>query len=104
MLFCPKCGSILIPKEEGRKKRLTCSCGYSSKEEDDILLQENLKKDTKIEIIDSNIEVMPKTNEECPKCKHRQAYFWTVQTRAGDEAETRFFECVKCKYRWRDYR
>lgn len=102
-LFCPKCGSILIPKEDGRKKRLTCSCGYSSKEDEDILLQENFRKDRKIEVLDQNVEVLPRTEEECPKCKNKFAYFWTVQTRAGDEAETRFFECVKCKHRWRDY-
>ncbi|RLG67435.1 MAG: transcription factor S, partial [Methanobacteriota archaeon] len=33
----------------------------------------------------------------------KDAYFLPVQTRAGDEAETRFFECVKCKHRWRAY-
>lgn len=103
MLFCPKCGSILMPKEDGRKGRLVCSCGYSSKEEDDILLQESLKKEKRIEVLDSDVEVLPKTDEECPKCKHKKAFFWTVQTRAGDEAETRFFECEKCKHRWRDY-
>lgn len=104
MLFCPKCGSILMPKEDGSKKKLVCSCGYSSKEEDDILLQENVKNETKIEVVDSNVEVLPKVDEDCPKCTSNKAYFWTVQTRAGDEAETRFFECVKCKHRWRDYK
>jgi len=104
MLFCEKCGSIMIPKEDGKKKRLVCnSCGFSSKEDDDILLQENFKKEGKIEVMDLDVSVMPKTDEECPKCKHKRAYFWTVQTRAGDEAETRFFECVKCKHRWREY-
>jgi len=32
MEFCPKCGSILIPKKVGRSKRLAClRCGYKSK-------------------------------------------------------------------------
>ena len=46
---------------------------------------------------------MPLTDEECPKCKHGKAYYWLVQTRAGDEPETRFFRCEKCKHTWRDY-
>jgi len=24
------------------------------------------------------------------------------QIRAADESETRFFECVECKYKWRE--
>jgi len=27
-MFCPKCGSLLLPKKEGSKKILACSCGY----------------------------------------------------------------------------
>ena len=105
MLFCPKCGSMLIPKAEGNKKRMACSCGYSSKEKEDIVLQESLGKKEKIEIVQpEDIEIMPKVDEDCPKCHNKKSYFWTVQTRAGDEAETRFFECVKCKHRWREYR
>ncbi len=104
MLFCPKCGTILVPKAEGSKKKMSCSCGYSCKDKEDIKLQENLSKKGKIEVIEpSEVEILPKVDEECPKCKNRKSYFWTVQTRAGDEAETRFFECVKCKHRWRDY-
>ena len=40
---------------------------------------------------------------ECPKCGHRTAYFWLVQTRAGDEPETKFLRCEKCGHTWRDY-
>ena len=28
MLFCPKCGSIMMPKEIKGKKMLACSCGH----------------------------------------------------------------------------
>lgn len=105
MLFCPKCGGILVPKS--KKKRLGCKCGYTSKkkEKDGFVVKEkiNLKEEDKIEIIDKKIETHPKTNEECPKCGNNEAYYWTVQTRAADEAETRFFECTKCKNRWRAY-
>ena len=104
MLFCPDCGSILTPKEDGKKTALTCSCGYSNVEKEDILIQENVKKVSKIEVLEEKeVQTLPKTNEKCPKCAYKDAFFWSVQTRAGDEAETRFFQCVKCKHRWRDY-
>ena len=104
-IFCPKCGSILTPKEGARKNKLACSrCTYISKDKEDVKLQEKSEKAKKIEIMDENaLNAYPKIKAECSKCNNREAYFWTVQTRAGDEAETRFFECTKCKHRWREY-
>jgi DNA-directed RNA polymerase subunit M len=46
---------------------------------------------------------MPKTQVECAKCGHKEAYYWAQQTRASDEPETQFFECTKCGHRWRKY-
>lgn len=105
MLFCPKCGTILRPREDGKKTLLTCRCGYSSTEKEDILLQESIKSEKKIEIVkdDTDMDAHPKIKVECPKCSGKEAHFWTIQTRAGDEAETKFFQCTKCKYRWREY-
>ncbi len=32
MEFCPKCGTVLVPKKVGRSKRLACPrCGYKRK-------------------------------------------------------------------------
>ncbi len=106
MQFCPKCGSILIPEKKKNRTKLVCNrCNYKGKNASSIIIKEkvNLKREDKIEVIDKRIETLPKTKEECPKCKNDKAFYWTIQTRAGDEAETRFFECVKCKYRWRAY-
>lgn len=104
-LFCPKCGSILAPKETGKKVKLGCiRCSYIAKGNEDMKLQEKGEKVKKLEIVeDTSMKAYPKTKEECPKCACKEAYFWTQQTRAGDEGETRFFECTKCKHRWRDY-
>ncbi len=104
-MFCPKCGSILVPKEGARKTKMACpKCNYISKDKEELKLQEKGEKAKKIEVVDeSPMKTYPKTKEECPKCNNRTAYFWTIQTRAGDEAETRFFECTKCKHRWREY-
>ena len=104
MLFCSKCGSIMSPKEDGKKTYLVCSCGHNSLEKDDILMKESIRGAKKVEVLDDKSkQTMPKTKEECPECGHHTAYFWAQQTRASDEPETRFFECMKCAHRWRAY-
>ncbi|MBD3204073.1 transcription factor S [Candidatus Woesearchaeota archaeon] len=104
MMFCPKCGSLLVPKKENKKKILSCSCGYTNKKPKNIELKEVMKKPEKdLEPVDEDVEALPLAEAECPKCQHRKAYFWMVQTRASDEAETKFFKCEKCKHIWRDY-
>jgi len=103
MLFCPKCGSILKPgKKQGE---LECSgCGFKIKPKEQIKLVADKKKQTrKIEVVETEHEILPKTKEQCPKCKHNEAYYWLIQTRGADEAETKFLKCVKCGYVWRDY-
>jgi transcription factor S len=96
----------MVPKEEGKKRMLVCSCGYEQVEKEDILMKESVRNTKKLEVLDdSSRDSMPKTETECPKCGNKEAYFWTQQTRASDEAETQFFECVKqkCRHRWRTY-
>ena len=104
MIFCPKCGAILMPKRRSNKTYLHCSCGYSDRERKSVLIKEKSFIDKKkVEVVEKEIETSPKTKEECPKCNHKEAYYWLVQTRAGDEAETRFFRCTKCNAIWRSY-
>lgn len=104
MMFCPKCGSLLKTKQERGKTVMYCNCGFSSKDIDKVEIREKIKSDTKdIEIIENEVEAYPVVEAKCEKCGNDQAYFWTVQTRAGDEAETKFFKCTKCKHTWRDY-
>ncbi|MCF7910393.1 transcription factor S [Candidatus Pacearchaeota archaeon] len=102
MQFCPKCGAILIQKV----KNMGCPrCGYSSKEKSDLKTSEKMKKKEEVGVYSKKDEKMlPTVYEECRKCGNQKAYFWTVQTRAGDEAETKFFRCTKCEYTWREYR
>jgi len=98
MEFCPKCGSMLIWKKCNR-------CDYVSEKE--VKLETSQKIDPKKEIVcvnEGDHEIDPIVKIICVKCNHSEAYFWTKQTRAGDEAETRFFKCVKCKHTWREYR
>ena len=105
MMFCPKCGSILIPTKDGNKVIMKCSCGYSNKQNQPINIKEVINDKKKIEAVEEEVEVHPLTNEaECPKCGHKKAYYWEVQTRASDEPATKFLKCEKCKHIWRDYK
>jgi transcription factor S len=104
MEFCPKCGAVLVQK----KKRDGCPrCGYSAKSKGKVKLKvsEKLEEKKRINVIsEKDSEVHPIIEEQCPECKNKKAYFWTMQTRATDEAETKFFKCTKCGHTWREYR
>jgi len=109
MNFCPKCGSLMIPKREGNQTFLVCrKCGYkeipkgvSLREEKRI--EHSVKDKTIVVETPVEVKVLPKTRAECPKCGHNEAYWWMIQTRRADEAPTRFFRCTKCGYTWREY-
>ena len=101
MMFCEKCGTLIVPNE---KKQLKCSsCGYKSKQKSLVIKEKVNNKKPAIEIVDKTIETLPKTEVECPKCGNNQAFYWTAQTRASDEGETIFYKCIKCSNQWRDY-
>jgi len=101
MEFCPKCGAVLIQKV----KNFGCPrCNYSTKEKVKLKTSEKVEAKKEVPVIKKDTKTMPIVNEKCKKCGHEQAYFWTIQTRAGDEAETKFFKCLKCEHTWREYR
>ena len=102
MQFCPKCGAILVQK---RKNDGCPRCNYSAKGRTKIKTSEELDEKKEIPVVnEEDSDTHPIVNEKCKECKYPEAYFWTIQTRAGDESETKFFKCVKCKYTWREYR
>jgi len=103
-MFCPKCGSLLVPKKEDNKKLLGCSCGYKNADLGGAKIVENLRTKKEIPIIDrEDNDLLPLTDAKCPKCGHEKAFYWMIQTRASDEPETKFLKCEKCKHTWRDY-
>lgn len=103
MMFCPKCGSLLTQKRDGSKVFLGCSCGYVLKSGSLEVKEEVKSVSSEIEVVDSSEESLPETDADCEKCGNKVAYFWLVQTRAGDEPETKFLKCTKCNFTWRDY-
>lgn len=102
-MFCPKCGSILRVKKDSGKKVMACTCGYINRDAEKTKISETVKEKQEIGIVDQNVETLPLMDADCPKCAHKKAYYWLIQTRAGDEPETKFLRCEKCKHTWRDY-
>ena len=102
MQFCPKCGAILILK----KKNYGCPrCTYATKDKIEMKTSEKIEEQQAIGVVkEKDADTLPIVKEKCKKCGHEKAAFWTVQTRAGDEAETKFFKCTKCQHTWREYR
>jgi DNA-directed RNA polymerase subunit M len=102
MKFCPKCGAVLVQKG---KKDACPRCKYVSKDKTKISSSEKIGEKKEIMVISNkDAQVLPIVTEKCKKCGNDKAYFWTVQTRSGDEAETKFFKCTKCENTWREYR
>ena len=103
--FCPKCGSILMPKQERGKTVVVCKCGYrETAGEQAGKITESVKAPKPVSVIEEEVSIHPLVEETCPKCKHGKARFWTLQTRSADEPETRFYQCEKCKHTWREYK
>ena len=85
MEFCPKCGSMLMPKEGIIK----CACGYEkSLTKNDLDEQYRFEgeknKDLEVIVTDNNNVALP-----------------TTRIRSADEAPTNFIRCAKCGNTWR---
>lgn len=101
--FCSKCGAIVMGKKGEEVK--CAACGHINRPKHIVSLKEKIDKKEEKEILDSGagVEVHPTTKVECPKCANDEAYYFSKQMRAGDEPETQFFKCTKCKHQWRSY-
>ena len=102
MEFCTRCGGMILVKDN---KAACASCGLKLKRKPKIEASEKIKiKETIAVVKEGQDETSPVVEITCPKCKNKKAHFWTMQTRASDESETKFYKCTKCKHTWRVYR
>ena len=98
-----------MPHKKGKLTILECrNCGHKSSttKKVDFKVTARTEKENKTTIVvekKQNFEVLPETEAECPKCGNKKAFWWMLQTRAGDEPATRFYRCTKCKHTWREY-
>jgi len=102
MIFCNKCGSMMMPKQDGKKKYFICSCGATTQEAQLTFTESG--KGSEVENLDAveDKNLNPITDAMCPKCEHLRAHYWLVQARSADEPEVRFFQCEKCSHTWRE--
>ena len=109
MIFCEKCGNLMIAEKRAGKLKYICrKCGHSSKGKKVVSTSisekvEHVKE--KIPVISEKdvLEEFPKTKVICPKCENNEAYWFMQQTRSADEPPTRFYCCTKCEHKWREY-
>jgi DNA-directed RNA polymerase subunit M len=102
MEFCQKCGGMILVTDG----RAACvSCGKKLDKKPKIEASEKMEKAVEIQVVKEEADsIYPEVDMLCPKCKNKKAFFWTMQTRASDESETKFYKCTKCKHTWRKYR
>ncbi len=110
MEFCPKCGSIMKKKVRDGVSILSCTqCDFEKPLEDESANKYKAKTEKekhpseKTVVVEEDMETKPKTEETCPKCGNKEAYYWQYQTRSADEPATRFYKCTECGYTWREY-
>lgn len=110
MEFCPKCGSLMLPKREGRNAALMCpKCGYTkqggpSYRHTQVVTRK--KERERLVVVDESATragLPIAKGVKCPKCGNEEAYYEVLQTRRADEPPTRIYKCIKCGYVWREY-
>ena len=105
MEFCSECGTLLVPETIDDKKVLKCSkCGtmreIGGSREKYVVSQEMGDKDNVV-VVKEEVVPFPTTKATCKKCGNTEAYYYSVQTRGGDESETVYMTCTSCKHVWK---
>ena len=105
-MFCPKCGSILKSKSDKDRKELFCSCGYSRKNSEEILIKEEIEQDTKEIFVHEQFNPLANYEHECKKCGFDKAYIVQkelakCETWARCEPNRTEVVCGKCGFRER---
>lgn len=112
MNFCKNCGTRLkfrqMKMDDKTIPVLACDkCGFHIPIKGTIVKPSAPEtEESSIKVVgeaEQDIKTMPTTATECPKCKNKEAFWWLLQTRGGDEPTTQFYRCTKCSHTWRMY-
>jgi DNA-directed RNA polymerase subunit M len=98
MEFC-ECGAMILQKGKCN------SCGKDNLNETKLDFKSEVKNEEKEFVVldKENWSIHPIVEAECKKCNHKEARYYTKQTRAADEDETEFYKCENCNHKWRQY-
>ncbi len=110
MKFCSNCSSRMVLKRIKSEDKVVMTfecirCCSSLPVDEPVTKSEIEPIEDQIKVFNEDVDVktMPTLDEVCPKCENREAYWWLLQTRGGDEATTQFYRCTKCNFTWRKY-
>ena len=70
-MFCPKCGSLMVPKRGSKKGFVCSSCGFEEKTISKQRIKEKISDTSSLEVVDEKImekQTLPQTNAKCDKC------------------------------------
>ena len=86
--------------------KLVCAkCGVTTASTGPTSVSKAVTKETVIvDSVKDKVDMLPTADYICEKCGNAKAFYFMRQTRSADEATTRFLECTKCGYKWREYR
>ncbi|MHA1505674.1 MAG: transcription factor S [Candidatus Asgardarchaeia archaeon] len=111
MEFCPKCGSLLLPKKnkEGKNILVCTKCGSEFEMDFDVKkykIEKRIEHTPKEEtiVLEEEPRAYPTENVMCPKCGYNEAYVIEVQTIDAEEDKSAvMYRCRKCGHTWREY-
>ncbi len=90
---CPKCGATMGAKAV-KSLRVKGVVERRNDRFDDLgVIEDPSKFDVQIWPIDDQVR--------CGKCGNWGAFYYMRQTRRADEPTTRFYQCTKCKRKWK---
>jgi len=110
--FCPKCKNLIMVRVNGTGHCSNCSFQCQS----DVLVRKEIVATSQrsmpqrwLESAEEKKKRLKKkdeadqatVSEQCPKCNHDRASFYTMQLRSADEGQTVFYTCLKCSHKWR---
>lgn len=116
MLFCPYCGTLLSLERGSNTPhfRYCCpTCRFVSPVRSQQTVEchvetganggkfGHLLNDTELMIVDEKTGCKTQVRCASADCGGQEAYFVQMQLRSADEPPTTFYECTKCKTRWK---
>eukprot|EP00771_Trimastix_marina_P003630 gnl/Trimastix_PCT/4933.p3 GENE.gnl/Trimastix_PCT/4933~~gnl/Trimastix_PCT/4933.p3 ORF type:complete len:108 (+),score=24.79 gnl/Trimastix_PCT/4933:33-356(+) len=106
MQFCPTCANLLLVDPQGDTTRFYCqTCPYIFNIRSKVTRSLPLVHKEVADVMGGPEAWKNASKTEmalCPRCKHKEAYFYEVQTRSADEPSTLFFKCARCGNNWRE--